>query len=124
MSLRWLLFDFRGRLNRKPYNIASLIIGITIQILIYFLEGTENLVYLSIILLFICIIIYLTLALQVKRWHDIGRSGWWSISSFIPILGQLCMIVCTVFIKGNDGSNRFGDDPLKRYIKKSHNNAV
>ncbi|MGB5871917.1 MAG: DUF805 domain-containing protein [Albidovulum sp.] len=38
-----------------------------------------------------------TLAVQVRRLHDIGRSGWWALIQLIPLVGTIVMIVfmCT-----------------------------
>ena len=37
--------------------------------------------------------IYMQLAVTVKRCHDRGRSGWWSLLTLIPIVGWVWMIV-------------------------------
>ena len=50
------------------------------------------------------------LAACSRRLHDTGRSAWWILISFIPIVG---LIVLIVFLaqKGQTGENRFGPDP-------------
>jgi len=50
-------------------------------------------------------------AIAVKRFHDRGWSGWWSIVGLVPLIGQVAMIVVGS-LKGSDGENRFGADPL------------
>jgi uncharacterized membrane protein YhaH (DUF805 family) len=50
------------------------------------------------------------LAVAVRRLHDIDRSGWWvlivfTIVGIIPLIYWACL-------KGTDGPNRFGADPL------------
>ncbi len=54
-----------------------------------------------------------TLAVAVRRLHDIDRSGWWIIVSLIPLIGWIILIIwyCT---KGTEGPNRFGSEPLAR----------
>lgn len=49
---------------------------------------------------------------QVKRWHDRNKSGWWVLISLIPIVGSLWILVECGFLKGTQGPNRFGPDPL------------
>ena len=51
-----------------------------------------------------------SLAVSVRRLHDIDRTGWWVLLVF-TVIGIILLIVwdCT---KGTTGSNRFGDDPL------------
>jgi uncharacterized membrane protein YhaH (DUF805 family) len=52
-----------------------------------------------------------SLAVAVRRLHDIDRSGWWVLLWFIPIIGWIILIIwhCTL---GTPGPNRFGPDPL------------
>lgn len=51
------------------------------------------------------------IALQVRRLHDINRTGWWILISIVPFVGAILLLVfyCT---KGTEGDNRFGFDPL------------
>ena len=51
------------------------------------------------------------IAIGVRRLHDLDRSGWWLLLSFIPLVGAIILIVwfCS---KGTDGPNRFGQDRL------------
>jgi uncharacterized membrane protein YhaH (DUF805 family) len=54
-----------------------------------------------------------SLAVQVRRFHDMNMSGWWVLLNFIPYIGGL--IVCVMFcFDGTPGPNRFGDDPKGR----------
>ena len=46
----------------------------------------------------------------VRRLHDTDHSGWWYLIVFTGI-GAL-LILYWVIIKGNDGENRFGADPV------------
>ena len=51
------------------------------------------------------------LSVQVRRLHDLDRSGWWLLISLIPIVGAIILLIwfCS---KGTDGDNRFGANPL------------
>lgn len=52
-----------------------------------------------------------TLAVSVRRLHDIDRTGFWYCMILVPIVGTILLLVwfCT---RGTAGSNRFGTDPL------------
>ena len=52
------------------------------------------------------------ISLTARRLHDINKSGWWQLIVIIPLIGPIVMLVFTV-IKGNEGENRFGEDPLE-----------
>lgn len=49
-----------------------------------------------------------------KRFHDRDRSGWFLLAYLIPLIGQLWVLLELGFLRGTDGPNRFGADPLER----------
>lgn len=51
------------------------------------------------------------IAVSVRRFHDIGKSGWWALIFIIPLVGLIAMIY--FFIKDSDGPNQYGEGPLK-----------
>jgi uncharacterized membrane protein YhaH (DUF805 family) len=51
------------------------------------------------------------LAVCVRRLHDPDRSGWWLLLWSVPLIGLIWLIVVCC-LKGSDGENRFGTDPL------------
>lgn len=59
------------------------------------------------------------LSVTVRRLHDRDMSGWWYllvlVVGMVPYLGTLVSIGFLVLmaLKGTDGPNRFGPDPLK-----------
>ena len=51
-----------------------------------------------------------TLALTIRRLHDIGKSGWWFLIALIPIIGALVLIY--FYIQDSQaGSNLYGENP-------------
>lgn len=52
-----------------------------------------------------------SLAVMIRRLHDIDRSGWWALISFIPIVGPIVLIIFFV-TPGTKGPNQYGPDPL------------
>ena len=55
--------------------------------------------------------IWISLAVQAKRWHDQDKSAWWILIGFIPFVGSLIVLIMCGFIAGTPGPNRFGDVP-------------
>ena len=51
-----------------------------------------------------------SLAVAIRRLHDIGRSGWWYLIVFVPLVGLIVLIVffCT---KSQDTANQWGMPP-------------
>lgn len=119
MDLVSLLFSFHGRINRLPYWVVSLILvgigGGSQQSMGPY--GPENPMTAGPALITLAIFIvsvWIWLAVQVKRWHDRDKSGWWALINLVPILGQIWVLIECGFLRGTEGDNRFGKDPLTR----------
>ena len=111
--LKRYLFSFEGRATRLEYwmfNVA-VFIGLIIVSIIGAVLGEEAATI--IIYLFGLVYIWSLIAIQVKRWHDRDKSGWWILINFIPIIGFWALIE-NGFLRGTEGMNRFGEDPLER----------
>lgn len=110
-SLTDFLFSFEGRIGRQtlwlrymlPVIIAAVIVGVI-----------DGLIGLGGILVgvFQLAILWPSLAVYAKRWHDRDKSGWWTLISLVPVVGGIWMLVECGFLKGSDGANRFGNDPV------------
>jgi len=113
MDIKWLLFSFDGRLNRQPYWIVVLVMGLVNgglggSGLDATMGGGEGLLSLAVGL----VSLWIGLAVQIKRWHDRDKSGWWALLNFVPVLGWIWILVECGFLRGTYGDNRFGRDPL------------
>lgn len=53
-----------------------------------------------------------SIAVGVRRLHDVDKSGWWYLLALIPLVGGLILIVFFFIHRGTPGANRFGEDPL------------
>lgn len=69
-----------------------------------------SLFFLLPMVLFSLAVIIPSLAVSIRRFHDINLSGWWYLAVIIPILGFAAFLVFTL-IPGTRGENRFGPDP-------------
>lgn len=54
----------------------------------------------------------LGIIVQIKRWHDRDKSGWWVLINFIPYIGAIWSLIECGLLPGTPGTNRFGYDPL------------
>jgi uncharacterized membrane protein YhaH (DUF805 family) len=57
------------------------------------------------------VLIWPSLAVQVKRWHDRDKSGWMVLINFIPIVGFLWTFIECGFLDGTPGPNKYGPSP-------------
>jgi uncharacterized membrane protein YhaH (DUF805 family) len=129
--------EFKGRSRRKEYW-SFVLLTVAVFAALYFLEG---LLHLSVrgqgplTFLFQLAILLPMLAVGVRRLHDTGRSGWWLLIGYGPLLvstllpfvepanDSLAMILLIVAgvgfivllilmaLEGAKGSNAYGPDP-------------
>jgi uncharacterized membrane protein YhaH (DUF805 family) len=50
------------------------------------------------------------IAVLVRRLHDIGRSGWWVLLAFIPLIGIIILIYWAC-LPGEPEPNAYGNPP-------------
>lgn len=51
-----------------------------------------------------------SLALGIRRLHDIGKSGWWTLLAFLPIIGWLVLIFWAAQPGKREDLGKFGAD--------------
>ena len=132
--LRYKYITFSGRASRSEYwwfNLfywLVLVVPMMSSFVIIPISGESELnstlsfVWIIIIAvgsLFSLVLILPGIAVAVRRLHDRDMSGWWFlglvVASMIPFVGFIASIAFLVImcLKGTDGPNRFGPDPLK-----------
>ena len=100
---------FTGRSRRKEFWFFWLI-NMVISWLISLITGSLGIVGLIFSGLFSLAILLPSLAVAIRRMHDIGKSGWWICINLIPLVGTIWYIVLAA--KDSDaGSNQWGDYP-------------
>ena len=60
--------------------------------------------------IYLLAIILPSLAVAVRRLHDIGKSGWMILISLIPLIGGIWLLVLLV-TDSNPGNNQYGPNP-------------
>lgn len=55
-----------------------------------------------------------SLAVQVRRYHDQDKSGWFILLGLIPYVGGIIALIF-MCIEGTRGPNRYGPDPRDPY---------
>jgi uncharacterized membrane protein YhaH (DUF805 family) len=124
MTFWQLYFSPKGRIGRLTFFLKGMLpvwgllllcsfifITITPTMNISKLSATNG-TLLSILLVVLLLLFWVILMLNIKRFHDLGRSGWNILVWLIPLVGQIINIVNTIqlyFVKGTDGPNKFGD---------------
>jgi len=130
MNLSSLYLSFSGRINRQPWWLGLLalaVVHVVILLGIFAVIGpgavpidpndqaaamvTLSKIMIPAVVLWL-IVLYPTLAIYTKRWHDRGKSGWGTLIALVPIIGGIWALVELGFLRGTAGSNRYGPDPL------------
>ena len=81
--------DFSGRARRKEYWMFILFNAI-ISFVLGFIDGVLVLNVLSYI--YALVIFIPSLAVSVRRLHDIGRCGWWYLLPMVPFIGLSALL--------------------------------
>lgn len=94
-----------GRARRSEYWYFFLF-NFIVAIIIGFIFK-ENSIIPSIIswILYIC-----TFSVSIRRLHDTGRSGWWWLIGFVPVVGFIILFVFYC-LDSQPGTNKFGPNP-------------
>jgi len=51
-----------------------------------------------------------SIAVSVRRLHDINRSGWWLLIGLIPIIGAIILLIFAA-TDSQPGENQYGPNP-------------
>jgi uncharacterized membrane protein YhaH (DUF805 family) len=99
--------DFNGRASRSEYwwyVLAYAIAYVIVAIVGSFLP-----------LLLALALIVPSIAVSIRRLHDVDKSGWWLLISLVPIVGFIVLLYFTVQ-RGTVGPNQYGEDPLPQAL--------
>jgi uncharacterized membrane protein YhaH (DUF805 family) len=124
--LDFLFLSYSGRIGRLTYWVSTFVLGglqlAAIWALLQASQGTivelkndpevlgrEMVMHVLLpVLIVAALFLYPTYALTTKRWHDRGKSGWWSLIAFVPLIGGLWMFVELGFLGPNQYVNEYG----------------
>ena len=117
--LGWFYISIDGRISRRAFwlfllvplvvggTIIQISLGYCIDAHILSTRDANNIWVLAGVVVW-----WPAIAVQVKRWHDLDRSGWWVAVGVVPYVGPLVAFVANGLVRGTVGENRFGKAPL------------
>lgn len=105
--------DFKGRTSRKDYwmtvltmFIASIIIGFVLGLFFPFsynvnyvtgdIQTSGSQIGILISAVWEIAVIIPSLAMTIRRLHDIGKSGWWIFIACIPVVGWIWYFILLI----------------------------
>lgn len=106
--------QFSGRSRRKEYWFFALFY-IIIALVVGFIDGAAGTMMaegkIGILGMILTLAFFLpSLAVGIRRLHDTGRSGWWTLIAFVPLIGIIVLIVFYVQ-DSQPGANEYGPNP-------------
>src|SRR5580698_2784092 len=121
MDFMHIFLSFNGRLRRLHFWVGIIILWIVEAIIFGVLIGPAiaaaaagggGMSPLGLIgYLLILALIWPALAIQVKRWHDRDKSGWWVLIAFVPLIGAIWVLIECGILDGTPGPNKYGPSP-------------
>lgn len=112
---------FRGRSTRVQfwsYTLVNLLLwGVIVYCFLKYPRGLANNVVTAIGIMYFVITIVPTLALISRRWHDIGRTGLWTLLNLVPGAGTIATL-CFFLYHGDRFTNKYGRDPYDKKLKR------
>ena len=116
-------FDFNGRASRSEFwyfllfltllDYFALFISLKVEGVSWDEYDNSSDIFVGTIDLIVYLLTFIpALSVMFRRLHDVNRSAWWilialtGIGLFFPLLYWNCK-------KGDEGENRFGNNPLK-----------
>lgn len=113
--------NFTGRARRQEYWMFALFNFIFIIAIIAFSAGlssaTETPAFMALYFIYVLGIIIPSLAVAVRRLHDVGKSGWFYFIALIPLVGGIWLLVLFI-TEGDKGTNQYGPDPKAEIIEE------
>ncbi len=110
----WLLFGLKGRISRHVYWLTYLIIIAVQSAVLSQIVGEEEASFhplaASIGPIVLAVTLYVTLAVSVKRLHDVGYGGFLAVALFIPFV-NIGFTIWLGILPGTPAPNQYGDAP-------------
>lgn len=103
--------DFSGRSSRAEYWFVFLLNFIITTAIGFLAKNVSNAFGILDTVYSLAVLIPM-LAIDFRRLHDTGRSGWFLLLWFIPIIGWIILLV--YHCQGSEGPNIYGPEPKRK----------
>lgn len=118
LTVRWVLFGFRGRIGRKSFWLAALLMiliqAVVIAQVVSIPEESPAFALWGFVILAVWIAsAWAAFALAVKRLHDLGLPGILAFGLLIPAVSIIAFLLLA-FLPGSPKANEHGPPPFPR----------
>jgi len=105
---------FSGRARRKEYwffFLFNVLIAIGLAVIDAFSGAADTVSGTGLLSgLYSLAVLVPSLAVAVRRLHDIGRTGWWLLIGILPVIGSIVLLIFAV-LDSQVGDNEYGPNP-------------
>jgi uncharacterized membrane protein YhaH (DUF805 family) len=103
--------QFSGRSHRREFWFYVLV-NLIILSVIMLVGAILHLVFLGVIVarVYGLAVLVPNIAVTARRLHDTGRSGWWQLIYFVPVVGVIVMLVF-LCQDSDPAENEYGPNP-------------
>jgi uncharacterized membrane protein YhaH (DUF805 family) len=115
-----LLWSFNGRIARGAFAVGNIVTwGLAAAVVagfVYFRPEVPTYVpggpptWVTYVPFLVLLLTWMQLALAGKRFHDVGKSGWFCLLLFVPVVGLIAFIYLLV-ARGEERANQYGPGP-------------
>jgi len=109
-SLKDILFKMDGRITRSKWWLYAFLLPILLFLPGLILTAISPTLGGILILITYIPVVWISICVNAKRWHDRDKSGWWTLIGLIPFGGIWVLIECGC-LEGTQGPNQFGPQP-------------
>lgn len=103
--------NFKGRSPRREFWMFQLVyVAVFVAAVVIAAIGAGGDALAGILFLAAAALVVPLLAVEVRRFHDQGRSGWFAALNLIPYVGFIIVMIM-MLLPGVDGDNQYGPDP-------------
>jgi len=125
-----LLFSFNGRVGRTEwwlFRLGAMVVGVIVFAIVGGVlrasgqtieaDAPSGIAFAIWTYALIGAVLWIDLAISVKRWHDRGKSGFWILIGLVPLIGGLWALVECGFLPGTPELNKY--DVGQEYIAEA-----
>ncbi len=124
MNWQIMLFTSQGRIRRSEYWGWSLgadaglaVFALIFGYIAYSVIARFNyaplwyILYFPLIAFMVMTWLWKSFCLTAKRWHDIGKPGWWALLLLVPVVGWVWTLYECGWHDGEAEENEYGPNP-------------
>jgi uncharacterized membrane protein YhaH (DUF805 family) len=104
-------FSFNGRAARSEWWGVNAVILLPAYVLgrILLADPNRGTLMSTTLLLASIPLIWTSIAVSVRRLHDLNKEGIWYLISLVPVIGPGWLLIYCGFLQGTAGPNRYGE---------------